>query len=454
MAEMKRSDWGGSGFARGLLQLALALVPTLAFAFLGLTGVLHPLIALLAWAVCNIIVALVLLLLWHDVAVMTKLVRALRTTPETLPVQQTLLMPGMQDLAVESLRLVHAERLWRARHQASTSEDRALVERLPDPLMKLDREGRVVWRNDSAISAFGNETASLIRHPDLRDALVEAVSGDLPVRRALSLSAPVSRYLEVTLIPVGQQIYMLVNDRTAERALEKMRADFIANSSHELRTPLASLIGFIDTLKGPAADDKEAQQHFLDIMAEQAARMQRLIDDLLSLSRIEISEHSPPKEMLKLPPLLVRIAASMAPVLNVQGGWLNMDVPPDMPEIPADADQLVQIFTNLLDNAAKYGKTGGEIRLVATAAPDTRFPPGGIAVSVIDEGNGIPLEHIPRLTERFYRVDKGRSRTVGGTGLGLAIVKHVINRHRGQLLIESKPGQGSVFTVWLPGPNR
>jgi len=250
-------------------------------------------------------------------------------------------------------------------------------------------------------------------------------------------------------------VYMLVNDRTRERALEKMRADFVANSSHELRTPLASLIGFIETLRGPAADDPEAQQRFLGIMAEQAARMQRVIGDLLSLSRIEISEHSPPKELLHLPPVLERIVAGMEPMLKANEAKLQIQVPPDLPQIPADADQIAQVFTNLLENALKYGKRGGVIKLAAApAGTDMRFAANGVVVSVTDEGTGIPREHIPRLTERFYRVDKGRSRSIGGTGLGLAIVKHVINRHRGRMVIESVEGKGSTFTVWLPGASR
>lgn len=452
MSGTDRADWGKAGLASAVLFLALGLVPSLVFALLVVSGALHLRAALVAWGVCSAAAILFALLLWRDIAVMTRLVRALRTAPEALPQEPPLLIPGMSGLGEEALRLIRAERLLRARGQASTAEDRALVERLPDPLLKLDQEGRVVWRNDSAIAAFGNEMAALMRHPDLRTALVTAFSGDVPVRRELFLSAPVSRDLEVTLIPVGKQLYMLVSDRTRERALEKMRADFVANSSHELRTPLASLIGFIETLKGAAADDKEAQQYFLGIMAEQAARMQRLIGDLLSLSKIEISEHSPPKEMLKLAPLLDQIAVGMAPVLEAQGAVLTMNVSSSMPDIPGDADQLVQIFTNLLDNALKYGKAKGTISLSAAVSADSRFPSGGVMIAVRDEGAGIAREHIPRLTERFYRVDKGRSRAVGGTGLGLAIVKHVVNRHRGHLLIESEPGQGTIFTVWLPGP--
>ncbi|MGE4482902.1 ATP-binding protein [Acidocella sp.] len=454
MADTEEASWERAGPAAFALFLALAAVPSVVFALLTFLGELRPPVALAAWAVCSLVAVGFALLLGRDIMVMTRLVRALRTAPEALPVDRHLMVPGMSDLGAEALRLIHAERLLRGRHVANAAEDRALVERLPDPLMKLDADGRVLWRNDSALIAFGTETAALLRHPDIRAALAEVLSGGKPVRREIVLAVPMKRDLEITMIPVGGPLYMLVSDRTRERALEKMRADFIANSSHELRTPLASLIGFIETLRGPAADDPEAQQKFLSIMAEQAARMQNLIGDLLSLSKIEISEHSPPKDLLHLPPLLERIAAGMEPMLKAQGTTLVMEAPDALPQVPADADQLTQVFTNLLDNALKYGKPGGVIRLNATAVADTRFPPGGVALSVADDGIGIPREHIPRLTERFYRVDKGRSRAIGGTGLGLAIVKHVVNRHRGRLIIDSDPGQGTVFTIWLPGQNR
>ncbi|HTQ70789.1 MAG TPA: ATP-binding protein [Acidocella sp.] len=454
MASSEATSWEKAGPAALALFLALAVVPTAVFALLAVMGSLRPVVALASWAVCSFVAVGFALLLWRDLMMMTRLVRALRTTPESLPVDGQLLVPGMGDLGAEALRLIHAERLLRSRHLASAAEDRALVERLPDPLLKLDADSRILWRNDSAITAFGNETASLLRHPDVRAALGEALSGGQPVRREVVLSVPVMRDLEVTMIPVGGPIFMLVSDRTRERALEKMRADFVANSSHELRTPLASLIGFIETLRGPAADDPEAQQRFLGIMAEQAARMQHVIGDLLSLSKIEISEHSPPKDLLHLPPLLERIVAGLEPMLKAQGTRLAVEVPPELPRVPADANQLTQVFANLLDNALKYGKPGGLITLTATAAADTRFPPGGIVVAVADDGIGILREHIPRLTERFYRVDKGRSRAIGGTGLGLAIVKHVVNRHRGRLVIDSEPGKGTTFTVWLPGQAR
>ena len=267
-------------------------------------------------------------LLGRDIVVMTRLVRALQTNPEELPRDTTLLVPGMRSLGQEAIRLIHAERLLRARYTASAAEDRALVERLPDPLMKLDTAGKLVWRNASAAAAFGTETSALLRHPALRTALGEAAQSGQPVRGKIVMAVPVVRDLDATVIPVGDMVYVLVTDRTRERSVEKMRADFVANASHELRTPLASLIGFIETLLGPAADDREAQTRFLGIMGEQAARMQRVIEDLLTLSRIEISEHQPPEEVLHLIPLLERIVAGMEPMLKANATRIEVAIPP------------------------------------------------------------------------------------------------------------------------------
>jgi two-component system phosphate regulon sensor histidine kinase PhoR len=431
--------------------LALGAVPSAVFGLLVVGGDLKPLPGLLAWGVCIVVAVGFGVLLGRDIAKMGALVRGLRTNPDYLPRESNLLVPGMRAIGQEAIGLVRAERLSRARLLERSAADHALLERLPDPLFRLDQDGVIAWRNASAIDAFGAETAALLRHPQLRNALAEARKEAAPVRKSIALAVPVPRDLDATVIPVGDPVYVLITDRTRERSVEKMRADFVANSSHELRTPLASLIGFIETLRGPAADDPEAQQRFLGIMAEQAERMQRVIADLLSLSRIEIIEHQAPTEILHLPPLLERIVEGLEPILATSGTRIEVSVPPDLPRIPADADQLAQVFTNLLDNAIKYGKRGGRIKLAAAQArTDPRFEANGIIVTVTDDGPGIAREHIPRLTERFYRIDKGRSRAVGGTGLGLAIVKHVINRHRGRLVIDSQEGQGTQFTVWLP----
>jgi two-component system phosphate regulon sensor histidine kinase PhoR len=431
--------------------LALGALPTIIFFLLVIAGALNFLPALLGGGACLTVGVGFGILLGRDVAILHNLLRALRGNPETMPRTSPLFVPGMQAVGQEAVALFRAERAGRAALIERSAADHALLERLPDPLFRLTRDGGIAWRNAGAVAAFGNETAVLLRHPDVRKALAEARLAAAPVRKSITLAVPVPRDLDATIIPVGEPAYLLIADRTRERSVEKMRADFVANASHELRTPLASLIGFIETLQGAAADDPQAQARFLVIMAEQAERMQRVIADLLSLSRIEINEHQPPEDILHLPPVLDRIVAGLEPILAATHTKIITEITDNLPPIPGDADQLTQVFSNLLDNAIKYGKRGGQIRLTARpAASDSRFEPTGILISVVDNGPGIAREHIPRLTERFYRVDKGRSRAVGGTGLGLAIVKHTINRHRGRLVIESAEGVGTTFTVWLP----
>jgi two-component system phosphate regulon sensor histidine kinase PhoR len=244
-----------------------------------------------------------------------------------------------------------------------------------------------------------------------------------------------------------------------------MRADFVANVSHELRTPLSALLGFTETLRGPARDDAVARDRFLGIMHEQAQRMTRLVRDLLSLSRIEESEHTPPTERVELGRVLGSVVDTALFQAKAKGVTIEVEITAGLPPLIGDADQLAQVFQNLIDNAVKYGKPNGKVRVNARAA-DTAPPRvaaasgagraaelpvvGWISVAIGDDGDGIPREHLPRLTERFYRVDAARSRQLGGTGLGLAIVKHILNRHRGALAIDSEPGRGSVFSVWLP----
>jgi two-component system phosphate regulon sensor histidine kinase PhoR len=331
--------------------------------------------------------------------------------------------------------------------------EEAIIEGLPDPLMVLSAERSVLRANAAARAAYGSEMPAVLRHPGLRGAIDRLDSQGKPQTADLVLPVPVEREVHVTVFRLaGNRVAAVLSDRTRERALERMRADFVANASHELRTPLASLIGFIDTLRGPAADDPPAQARFLQIMAEQAARMTRLIDDLLSLSRIELTEHQLPTDKVLLPELLRWTAASFEPRVNDRGIHLEVTAPGDLPPVAGDEDQLGQVLQNLLDNAVKYGREGGTVRVTAAVAePGGRWPGRpGVTIAVSDDGAGIPRQHLSRLTERFYRVDKGRSRAVGGTGLGLAIVKHIVNRHRGQLVIDSREGEGATFTVWLP----
>ena len=223
-----------------------------------------------------------------------------------------------------------------------------------------------------------------------------------------------------------------------------MRADFVANVSHELRTPLTSLIGFIETLRGPAKDDVAAQERFLGIMQEQADRMYRLIADLLSLSRIEMEEHSVPRGRVDLPLLAQKVSDGLSFKARDRNMQVVIEAPANLPPVAGDEDQLTQVLQNLIDNALKYGEPDTEVQVRAVANGET------VELSIRDHGQGIPREHLPRLTERFYRVDAARSREMGGTGLGLAIVKHIVNRHRGKLTITSKPSYGSTFTISFP----
>jgi two-component system phosphate regulon sensor histidine kinase PhoR len=227
-----------------------------------------------------------------------------------------------------------------------------------------------------------------------------------------------------------------------------MRGDFIANASHELRTPLASLTGFVETLLGPAKNDEANRERFLKIMLEQAQRMSRLVDDLLSLTRLEMKAHVRPTERVDLAALLQLAADLLIPVAKTRQTSLVVAVDGPAP-VTGDRDELTQVFSNLIENAVKYGRDGGRIDLAIAAEASDRGEAGWL-VTVSDDGPGIAPEHLPRLTERFYRVDAARSRAQKGTGLGLAIVKHIVNRHDGRLQFRSELGAGTVVSVWLP----
>jgi two-component system phosphate regulon sensor histidine kinase PhoR len=298
--------------------------------------------------------------------------------------------------------------------------------------------------------------AAALRNPTLL-AAADAVLRGAPAQSVeFGVSVPVARQLEARFARIpqggptldGAAAVLTLHDVTALRRAEQMRADFIANAGHELKTPLATLIGFIETLLGPAREDAEARERFLGIMREEAQRMARLVDDLRSLTRIEQSEHVPPTGTVALAPLLEHVAAALELRGAERGMRIKLDLPADLPEAEGERDQLAQLFQNLIDNALKYGRPQTEIVVSAGAGTGATAPL--IWVAVADQADGIPSEHLPRLTERFYRVDTGRSREVGGTGLGLAIVKHILNRHRGRLDVNSTVGRGSTFTVWLP----
>jgi two-component system, OmpR family, phosphate regulon sensor histidine kinase PhoR len=242
-------------------------------------------------------------------------------------------------------------------------------------------------------------------------------------------------------------VLITVHDLTPLRRMEEMRADFVANASHELRTPLATLSGFIETLQGPARDDTPARERFLGIMKQQAFRMARLIDDLLSLSRIELNAHVRPETPVDLVTTVRQVTDAMQTLAQDRGVQIVFEAPAEPIVVTGDRDELVRVFENLVENALKYGAAGKRVEITVTRTT------GSVAeavVSIRDFGPGISPEHLPRLTERFYRVDVAQSRSEGGTGLGLALVKHILARHQGRLTIDSTLGQGATFAVRLP----
>jgi two-component system phosphate regulon sensor histidine kinase PhoR len=335
-----------------------------------------------------------------------------------------------------------------------------LAEALPDPVILLDQAGQVLFCNAAARGLFtslreSSHISSVIRTPEFLDAVSAAPERGRAVTVTYAERVPVGRRMAATVAPlnrgVGREsnILVLLRDLTEIERINQMRADFIANASHELRTPLASLRGFIETLQGTAREDPGARERFLPIMAEQASRMTRLIDALLSLSRVEMNAHVPPSGLVDLNDVLHHAKDTLEPLAQETG--LKLEVAPFARPamVRGDRDELLQVLQNLVQNALKYGDRGGYVRIEAKHIPSLGRQAGRFTIAVIDDGPGIAPEHLPRLTERFYRVDVASSREKGGTGLGLAIVKHILNRHRGELAVASKPGKGSTFTVML-----
>jgi two-component system phosphate regulon sensor histidine kinase PhoR len=292
--------------------------------------------------------------------------------------------------------------------------------------------------------------SAVLRNPEILTAIAQTTADGEPATAQFTMAVPIERHYEAysARVSVAPTVIVLVlHDLTAIRRSEQMRADFVANASHELRTPLAAVSGFIDTLRGHARDDQAARDNFLQIMAGQTARMSRLIDDLLSLTRIELNEHVPPHGRVGLESVVREAAAALEPLVRADRVVLTIIARPGLPQVTGERDELIQLFQNLIHNAVKYGRENGHVWITLDVSPDDD---GQLYVAVRDDGEGIPATAVPRLTERFYRVDVKRSRERGGTGLGLAIVKHIVSRHQGKLVIESKPGEGSTFTVFLP----
>jgi two-component system phosphate regulon sensor histidine kinase PhoR len=357
-----------------------------------------------------------------------------------------------------------------------------LLEALPDPALLIDAEGRIVSSNAAArrqmhFEARGQFLTSILRHPDVLEAVQSAVRDGETRAVEYETPAQVDRHTRCYVAPVtwgAERAAMLVfHDQTARISTERMRADFLANASHELRTPLASLTLLIETIAGPARDNTADRDRFLGMMQVQADRMRRLIDDLLSLSRIELDEHVPPSDRADLAAVAREVSDALAPVLRERNVTLNLVVPAKPVIIVGERFQLAQVVQNLVDNAVKYTPDGGAVRLEVAASGDREevtaqagrrweeagrvslLTPASAAnrsyayVRVEDSGKGVERRFLPRLGERFFRVEREMGDERGGTGLGLAIVKHIINRHRGGFLVESQPGRGSAFAAYV-----
>ncbi len=345
-----------------------------------------------------------------------------------------------------------------------------ILNELPDPLIIVDGTGRVTLANTAAgvlvgPTPTGKHVATVLRSAPLITAIDEVLKGGGARSIEYSVPVPVERHYNAFVSPIeieapivagvdparrrrSRPVLVLLHDMTDMRRVEAMRVDFVANASHELKTPLASLSGFIDTLRGHAKDDPQAQARFLEIMSEQAGRMRRLIEDLLSLSRIELREHVRPDQVVDLLGVVSDVTDGLTPLAEQNGVEIAVSAPANLPKVRGDRDELSQVVQNLADNALRYGRSGKRVEI--TLAPDTRAGKPVVRMTVRDFGPGISREHLPRLTERFYRVDAAASRAKGGTGLGLAIVKHIVNRHEGTLAIDSELGHGTVFSVLIP----
>jgi two-component system phosphate regulon sensor histidine kinase PhoR len=333
---------------------------------------------------------------------------------------------------------------------------------LPEPVILLGPGGHVLFCNAPARGLFaslrkGSHISSVIRTPEFLDAVAAAPERGRAVTVTYAERVPVGRRMAATVAPLmgendgsgATNILVLLRDLTEIERINQMRADFIANASHELRTPLASLRGFIETLQGSAKGDPGARERFLPIMAEQASRMTRLIDALLSLSRLEMNAHVPPADIVDLNDVLGHAKDTLEPLAREMGTRFDVGRFNRPAVVRGDRDELVQVLQNLVHNAFRYGVKGGQVEVQAKHIPSIGRQGGRYAIAVVDNGPGIAPEHLPRLTERFYRIDVTSSREKGGTGLGLAIVKHILNRHRGELAVASTPGKGSTFTVML-----
>ncbi|WP_246745767.1 phosphate regulon sensor histidine kinase PhoR [Ciceribacter sp. L1K22] len=398
-------------------NLALAVIAVLILAAALLTDV-DPMIATILWAM----------------ALGTAVFRTARAVPEVIQAKtDAVAIPAAAPL--------------------ETTDD--IIDALDMPIVVLAEDASIVSQNRAAERSFGPVSTGLHvsarwRSPGILDMIRETITTGEPNQIEHSERLPSERVYIVRIGPIRRRndggdarLFLLsFRDISDLRRLDRMRSDFVANASHELRTPLASLRGFLETLQGPARNDPKAQERFIGIMLEQANRMSRLVDDLLSLSRLELKAHIAPDERVDLVPLLGHVRDSLMPLAGDLDVDIRLHLPEGKVEVVGDRDELVQVFENLIENACKYGQEGKTVDVYLRSGAESP-----VEVSVIDQGPGIPAEHVPRLTERFYRVSATDSRSKKGTGLGLAIVKHILTRHRARLIIKSEIDKGTEFTV-------
>jgi two-component system phosphate regulon sensor histidine kinase PhoR len=428
---------------------------------LWILGVLAPL-----WVVGGII-ACIVIAAWHAVPVARDLA-ALSAYADDLAQHGGEAAPAkLSDWPPASELAAAMRRIDQAAQRRRRREGNAF-DYLPQPLLLIGPDRRIVAANDPAramigMNAVGGDLATAFREPAILEATDAVRAGGTARSVDFTVTGATDRCFAAGIVPFedptaeGATVLIALYDLTAHRRTERLRSDFIANASHELRTPLASLIGFIETLRGPARDDADARERFLAIMDETAQRMSRLVQNLLSLSRIEMEEHTLPDTPVDMTRLCRTVADSLQITADRKNIKIAVEADADVPSATGDADQLTQLLQNLIDNAIKYGRKNSQVTVAlrrcapAPAALNLESGRPAVAITVSDQGEGIAPEHIPRLTERFYRADPSRARDVGGTGLGLAIAKHIVSRHRGRLEIASEIGKGSIFTVILPG---
>jgi two-component system phosphate regulon sensor histidine kinase PhoR len=448
--------------------LAVSAPSLIVAGVLAAWGLLGTRPALIAGTIMLISTALVIGRPLRDLAIIRTAADALSTDKGSEALSRRIalkLAPRARELWLAIVRL---DKFWRERVLTATEQlaaAEAVIAAVPDPLILLDERRQIVGANTQAAALVGRmpgriDLSVALRNPSVLAAADAVLRGETARAVDFTLTVPIERQLRARIARIdrpstdGAVAVLSLHDITQLKRAEQMRADFIANASHELRTPLSTLLGFIETLRGPARDDAEARERFLAIMHDQASRMTRLVGDLLSLSRIELNEHVMPKDRVALEPLLRQVVEALELRAGERDMRVQIELPATLPDILGDHDELAQVFQNLVDNAIKYGRPGTEITVTGdiqsrpSHGGDTAFAPF-VSVSVRDRGEGIARDLLPRLTERFYRVDTARSRELGGTGLGLAIVKHILNHHRGFLEIESTPGVGSTFTVFL-----